>query len=209
MPRLTYKIFGGTALYPKIKALGHYPDYLWWMLRGKPVRAPHLLKQKTVLEYARRHQLRTFIESGTYQGEMIDAVLGHFDRIYSIELNPEWTAFARRRFARHSKVCILEGDSQRKIPELLSDIHEPALFWLDGGYCCWEGQNGSLNRLLVELQAILSHRVEDHIILIDDARGFTGVGGTLTAVQLAAKIEQDFPARRVAIMRDIFRITRR
>ena len=209
MPGLTHKIFGGTALYPKVKALGHYPDYFWWVLRGKPVRSPHLLKQRTVLEYGKLYRLRTFIEVGTYYGEMIDAVLAHFDRIYSIELNAELAALARRRFEGRPQIQILEGDSQRKLPELLAGIRESALFWLDGGYNMWENQRGSDDRLLVELRAILSHRVQNHTVLIDDARGFTGANGTLSAAQLAAKIERDFPTRKVAIERDILRITAR
>ena len=209
MPGLTHKIFGGTALYPKVKALGHYPDYFWWVLRGKPIRSPHLLKQRTVLEYGKLYRLRTFIEVGTYYGEMIDAVLAHFDRIYSIEVNAELAALARRRFEGRPQIHILEGDSQRKLPELLAGIGEPALFWLDGGYNLWAGQRGSDDRLLIELQAILSHRVPNHIVLLDDARGLTGQHGTLTAAQLKAKIEHEFPERQVAIERDILRITRR
>ncbi len=211
MPRLTYRIFGGMQLYPVIKALGHYPDYFWWVLRGRPVRSPHLLKQRTVLEYGRRYRLRTFVETGTYHGEMVRAVLGHFDHIYSIELNPEWAAFASRRFARHPEVRIVVGDSRRKVAELLAEITEPALFWLDAAYYGTGAQRGNLERLLAELQAILSHRQPDHVVLMDDARTFTGTGvkEALTAAQLAAKIEHDFPARTVAIERDIFRITRR
>ena len=125
MPRLTYRIFGGTALYPKIKALGHYPDYLWWVLRGKPVRSPHLLKQMTVVAYGRKHQLLTLVETGTYHGEMVNAVLGHFDRIYSIQLNPEWADFARRRFAQHPEVHIVQGSSQEKVAEVLAEMNEP------------------------------------------------------------------------------------
>ena len=211
MPRLTYRIFGGTALYPKIKALGHYPDYLWWVLRGKPVRSPHLLKQKTVLAYGKKHQLRTLVETGTYHGEMVHAALGHFDRIYSIELNPEWAAFAHRRFARHPEVHIVEGSSQQKVPEVLAGINEPSLFWLDAAYYGSGAQGGNITRLLAELQAILSHHVRGHVVLMDDARTFTGTGvdGAMTAAQLAAKIEREFPGRKVVIERDIFRITRR
>ena len=42
----------------------------------KPPRSPHLLKQKTVLEYARRYNLKTLIETGTYYGEMVAAMRG-------------------------------------------------------------------------------------------------------------------------------------
>jgi len=209
MPGLTHKLFGGTTLYPKVKALGHYPDYLWWLLRGRPVRSPHLLKQKTVVEYGRRYGFRTLVETGTYYGEMIDAALGHFDRIYSIELDPELAALARRRFSRYPEVHVVEGSSQEKVPEVLAGMGEPCLFWMDAGYYGTGAQLGNLDRLLVELRAILSHPVKDHVVLMDDARVFTGAHGGLTAAQLVSWIEQEFPGRKVSIECDIFRVAPR
>ncbi len=70
-------------IYADFKQLGHYPDYWWWKLRGQPRRIPHVIKQRTVMEYARAFGLNTLIETGTYYGEMIAAVSQRFRRIYS------------------------------------------------------------------------------------------------------------------------------
>ena len=206
MSQLTRRMFEGTSLYPKIKSLGHYPDYLWWILRGKPVRSPHLLKQKTVLEYGRRFGLRNFVETGTYHGEMVQAALRHFDRIYSVELDPKLAAFARARFERQTHVRILEGSSEVRIPEVLAELDSAALFWMDAGYYGSGAQLGNIDRLRSELNCILSH-AQQHIVLMDDARVFTGGDGKTSAAQLISEIEQRFPNRKVEIVRDIFRIS--
>ena len=89
-----------TPLYGAYKALGHYPDYWYWILRGRPSRSPHLLKQKVVREYGEKFGLKTLVETGTYYGEMVAAMKSHFDRIYSIEFVPELAERATRKFAR-------------------------------------------------------------------------------------------------------------
>src|SRR5947209_1453118 len=68
------KFLQRTPFYGAYKALGHYPDYWYWQLRGQPIRSPHLLKQRTVRDYARRYGLRVLVESGTYYGEMVAAM---------------------------------------------------------------------------------------------------------------------------------------
>src|ERR1700760_2965445 len=85
-------------IYAGFKQLGHYPDYWYWKLRGEPRRIPHLLKQRTVLEYARRFGLTTLGETGTYYGEMIAAVAGKFEQICSIELDQQLAKRAQQRF---------------------------------------------------------------------------------------------------------------
>src|SRR5208283_1757954 len=110
MSRLVRRLLG-ERVYIKFKPLGHYPDYLWWMLRGKPVRSPHLLKQRTVAEYGRRYNLRCLVETGTYYGEMVAALCQQFDQVYSIEFDPKLAEYSRVRFKNYPRVKILEGDS--------------------------------------------------------------------------------------------------
>src|ERR1051326_2569108 len=68
------KMLARTPFYGVYKSLGHYPDYWYWKLRGEPIRSPHLLKQRTVREYAQRYGLRVLVETGTYYGEMVAAM---------------------------------------------------------------------------------------------------------------------------------------
>jgi hypothetical protein len=200
------KLLQRTPFYGLYKALGHYPDYWYWQLRGKPVRSPHLLKQRTVREYAQRYQLRVLVETGTYYGEMVAAMKQDFDRIYSIEYDSQLAQRATKKFSRHAHIKILEGDSQQVVPELLKTISQPALFWLDAGYYGWAGLHGNQQRLTTELEAILRHPLKGHVILMDDARGLNGEKGAPTVAELKQRIESEFPERQVEVGYDILRI---
>ena len=202
------KLLQRTPLYGLYKALGHYPDYWYWKLRGKPVRSPHLLKQRTVREYAQKYGLRTLVETGTYYGEMVAAMKNRFDRIYSAEYNHQLAQRATKKFSRYSHIQILEGDSQQVIPEVLKSLTAPALFWLDAGYYGWAGLQGDKARLTTELEAILDQPVK-HVILMDDARGLNGQNGAPTVAELKHRIESEFPGRLVEVKYDILRITSR
>jgi len=193
--------------YGAYKALGHYPDYWYWKLRGEPVRSPHLVKQRVVREYAGRYQLRTLIETGTYYGEMIAAVKGDFDHVFSIEYDPELARRAARRFAADGWVHILEGDSAKVLPKLLESISKPALFWLDAGYWGWADLARDPERLSVEVEAALSHPVKGHVVLMDDARMLDGRNGAPTFEQLRSRIAMRFPGHRVELGHDVIRIT--
>jgi hypothetical protein len=203
------KLLRGTPFYGAYKSLSHYPDYWYWKLRANPVRSPHLLKQRTVVEYARKYDLRTLVETGTYYGEMVAAVKQSFDQIFSIELDPALARAATRKFERDPRIRILEGDSARLLPELLKSITKPALFWLDAGYWGWENLERDPQRLSVEVESILAHSVKGHVVLMDDARCLDGQNGALTIAALQGRIAARFPDRAFEVKHDIVRITPR
>ncbi len=190
-----------TAIYAELMQLGHHPDYWWWKLRGEPRRIPHVVKQRTVLEYARDYGLSTLVETGTYYGEMIAAVAPRFRRMYSIEIDPALVRLAQRRFRKLPHVTIAEGNSARLVPQLLQELHGPCLWWLDAGYCGWAGESSDSSRLGIELDAILADREHAHVILMDDADGVVGLN------DLIASIETNYPNREVTVMRNIIRVT--
>ena len=196
-----------TPFYGLYKSIGHYPDYWYWKLRGEPQRSPHLVKQRAVLEYARRYDLRTLVETGTYYGEMVAAMKHHFDEIHSVEYDSRLAERAQKKFARWRHIHILEGDSQRVVPELLQLLRRPALFWLDAGYYGWAGLEGDKQRLTTELESILRHPIHQHVILMDDARGLNGQNGAPTVGQLTERIAAQFPGRDIEVRHDILRIT--
>lgn len=201
------KLLRNLPLYGAYKALGHYPDYWYWRMRGRPVRSPHLVKQRAVREYAQRYRLQTLIETGTYYGEMVAAVRTAFDRIYSIELDPELARRAARRFADSPHVHILEGDSQNLLPQLLESISEPALFWLDAGYWGWLNMARDPERLSVEVESALSHPTKGHVVLMDDARMLDGHNCAPTFEELRTLLTARFPGRRIELIDDIIRVT--
>jgi hypothetical protein len=205
--RALRKFLRRTPWYGLCKRLGHYPDYWYWRLRGKPLRSPHLLKQRTVREYGRKYGLRILIETGTYYGEMISAMKNSFDRIYSVESDSRLARRAARIFVRNSKIKILEGDSREVLPALLKSLAQPALFWLDAGYYGWAGLPSDKSRLSVELESIFRHTVKGHVILMDDAHSLDGKNGALTVPELKSRIDSEFPGHKVEVEYDILRIT--
>jgi hypothetical protein len=161
-----------------------------------------------VREYGEKYGLKTLVETGTYYGEMVAAMKGCFDQIYSIEYVPELADRARKKFERYPHIRISCGDSRVVMPEVLAMLQGPALFWLDAGYYGWVGKQGDQQRLSAELEMILSHP-HPHIILLDDARGLTGQNGIPSVADVKSYVESKFPQRQVDVQFDILRVTRR
>ncbi len=146
-----------------------------WEASGKPVPAPHVVKQAVVEMYARKYHVRVLVETGTYKGAMVTACKNQFGKIISIELDRELYEKAKALFAADSHISICLGDSSELLPELLEAINVPCLFWLDGHYSGGVTAKSRLSTpIMEELKCIFSHNIKSHIILIDDARCFTG-----------------------------------
>jgi hypothetical protein len=174
-----------------------------WRLKGCPVPPPHIVKQHAIREYQNRYNCRIFIETGTYLGEMIEAQKKHFNKIYSIELSPKLYKEAARRFRNYSNVTILFGDSGKVLPEILKDVDEGVIFWLDGHYSAGVTAKGEKEcPVLEELDAIFSSRM-NHIILIDDARFFTGSGDFPSIGELEAFVKKRSDSYHFSIENDI------
>ena len=105
-----------------------------WRARGRPLPPPHVVKQLAILGYQRARRFRTLIETGTFTGEMVDAMRPHFDRIISIEMSPHLYEAVSRRFAGDARILLVRGDSATELPRVLEALDHPALFWLDGHF---------------------------------------------------------------------------
>ena len=116
--------------------------------------------------------LRTFVETGTYQGDSVRAVLPMFEELHTIEVSEELHGEAAAALEGEEKVQVHLGRSQEILPRLVAGRTDPTMFWLDAHWCSDEsGEEGSQCPLLDELAAIGPlHR--DSVVLIDDARLF-------------------------------------
>lgn len=123
---------------------------------------------------------RTFIETGTAAGEgIMSALEAGFERIISIEANPDVFVKACKRFRDNDRVTNILGDSGVVLPDILRGIDEPATFWLDAHWSTGEPDLGpAVNKcpILYDLRGIGQHAVKNHIILIDDIRYFRSGG---------------------------------
>lgn len=156
----------------------------WLTDRTRPPPPP--VKQWIVRKYGRRHGLNILVETGTYQGEMIAATKRSFTRIISVELDAALNRQARRRFLSDPHVELHQGDSATVLRDISSEVLEPCLFWLDAHYSEGATARSDLDTpIMAELAAVVGRNEPGDIILIDDARLFTGRGDypTLKSVE--------------------------
>jgi len=178
-----------------------------WVAQGYPVPPPHIVKQKTLRAYAQRFNLRVLVETGTFLGDMVEALRRDFTKIYSIELDPRLYARARRRFATYQHISIIEGDSGVELAHIVDGLNEPALFWLDGHYSAGATARGSTESpIWNELQQILTSQVRGHVILIDDARCFGRDPGYPMLDEIRHYVASIWPAAQWIVTDDIIRI---
>jgi hypothetical protein len=178
-----------------------------WEQEGAIGAMPNLGKQQVVIEYIRKLSPSVFIETGTYKGKMVYAVMPYMDRIYSIELDETHYQNARRRFAGYPEIHILQGQSGDVLPQVLKNIDEPCLFWLDAHYSGGSTAKGDVETpIMQEMECVLRHpRVEDHVILIDDANCFTGENDYPTLESLERLIREIQPNWIFEVSNDIIR----
>lgn len=143
-----------------------------WIADGRPVPPPHVVKQHIVRSYAMDYGLDTLVETGTYLGTMVEAQRKYFKQIYSIELSKDLHARAVKRFKKYDHIHLIQGDSSHALSMI--DLTGPALFWLDGHYSGGITAHGDKECPILEELEHIEKSPFDNVILIDDARLFTG-----------------------------------
>ena len=137
-----------------------------------PEAPPYEVKRDFITRKGRENNLGVFVETGTFKGEMLDAQLGSFKRLISIELSDELYRAACKHFSGSPKIELVCGDSGVKLAEVVKSVNEPALFWLDAHYSVGiTAGSGSDAPIFKELSCLAGRKFRD-IILIDDARLF-------------------------------------
>lgn len=166
-----------TPLYPALRTLlrrkREAKEVAGWERRGRTLPPPHRVKQTVLKQLARQYGLTVFIETGTFDGDMVDALKGSFSQIYSIELSPRLHERAKVWFQGRSHIRLLQGDSATILRSLVEKLTVPALFWLDAHYSAGITAKGEVDTpILAELTHILAAPDLGHVIVIDDARAF-------------------------------------
>lgn len=159
---------------------------------------PYELKREILHSYKDHYALKIFIETGTFFGDTVEYFKNSFKKVYSIELAEELAKKAQKRFEHDRQVKIIQGDSGTVLKGILKDIDEPVLFWLDGHYSSEffvgdqfikTARTDKDTPIVEELNTILSSPL-DHVILIDDARGFDGLGDYPSIASIRRKVRK-------------------
>ena len=131
-------------------------------------------RRAVIIDYAQRYGIRTFVETGTADGSTTAAMVPYFDKLHTIEIDEGMYLSAIQQFNYlDGKVGCWYGDSAVRLPELVSQLTAPALFWLDGHYCGGPTRGSLDSPVVSELDACFK-APQGSVILIDDARLFGG-----------------------------------
>ncbi len=175
-----------------------------WKATGKQLPTPHEIKQVIIENYQRASGYKTLIETGTYMGDMVAAQKNNFDTIYSIELSKQFWQRASIRFKKYPHIKIVYGDSGKVLYHLTKDLTTPAIFWLDGHYSAGHTAKGEKEcPILEEIDAITKNAAFKHILLIDDARLFTGNNDYPTLNYLTNYLKSKHSGYEIAVKDDV------
>ena len=177
MNLLMKKIITKTPLYDSLRNLvirrRELKQLADWERNGRPIPPPHIVKQQTLKTISKRYGLKILVETGTYYGDMVEAMKDVFNQLYSIELSTELYKKAKKRFKGEKHIELICGDSGLELMNLMSKIDQPTLFWLDGHYSAGVTAKGEKDTpIYEELNHILNSTDKGHVIIIDDARCF-------------------------------------
>jgi len=190
----------------KVRLRKEMNQVIEWERQGKLGPPPHRVKQLAIEYYQKKYNISILIETGTYLGDMINAQLKFFEKIYSIELGEDLWKKAVKRFEKNKHVTIIHGDSGKVFINLIPKINAKAIFWLDGHYSAGITAKGEKNcPIYEELNEIFKSKLQ-HILLIDDARCFNGEGDYPTIQRLSEYILSRNSKSKIEIKDDIIRI---
>lgn len=164
-----------------------------WQNAGKPLPPPHIVKQKTILEFKQKFGIDILVETGTYRGAMIAAQAQNFKQIYSIEIDKSLHAAAQERFRDSTHINLIHGDSGTQLKNIVNELQKPAIFWLDGHYSGGvTGKSDIETPINAELETVLNS-AQKHIVIIDDARDFNGQKDYPTLETVAQFVKNGYP----------------
>jgi hypothetical protein len=158
---------------------------------------PYELKREIMESYRDKYKLKILIETGTFFGDTVEYFKNKFEKVYSIELAEDLAKKAQKRFENDANVKIIHGDSGTVLKSLVKEIKEPVLFWLDGHYSSEffvgdefikTARTDKDTPIEEELNAVLGAGI-NHVILIDDARGFNGLGDYPSISSIKRKVK--------------------
>ena len=180
-----------------------------WKKNGRQIPIPHIAKQEIIQYYQKYYNCDILVETGTYLGEMVEAQLSNFKKIYSIELGMNLWENAVKKFKNQPHVELLQGDSGKVLYKITEKLNSTAIFWLDGHYSSGITARGETDcPIFGEIDAIFSFKDLNHILLIDDARLFNGEGDYPTIEQLNNYILSKNKDYKLVVKDDVIRFVK-
>lgn len=178
-------------------------SYPIWKLKGCPAPDNHLYKKSRIRRLVEQHHCDTFLETGTFYGQMVNFARGEFKKVISIEIYQPFHCENAAQFAHDPNVHILLGDSGKNLPNAIAIATGRILFWLDGHYSGeGTGIGEKVSPIIEELRLISKAGRKGDCIVIDDRRLFTGDDGYPTIEETMHELHEIDPSYVISVDRD-------
>jgi len=125
-----------------------------------------------VLSLQKQYAIQTFIETGTYYGGTSTWASDHFSKVITIENSKAIHEKTAAKYKHITNIDFLFGHSLEHLKNIVANLKEPALFWLDAHWSGGETYGINDECPLIEELRIINDSKINHIVLIDDARMF-------------------------------------
>jgi hypothetical protein len=149
-------------------------EFRTWEAREFAPPSPSIIKQACVLRNGLKRA--TWVETGTYLGEMTRKLAQVGEMVYSIEPEPTLFANAQKYFQGSKNVEIINGLSEEVLPNLLPKLRGDISFWLDAHFSGGQTHRGPLDTpISKELDAISANlgTMTGVVVMVDDIRLFS------------------------------------
>ncbi|MGH7954183.1 MAG: hypothetical protein ACREFE_20000 [Limisphaerales bacterium] len=161
-------------------------------------------KRLMIIHFSRKWGIKNLVETGTFEGGMVESQRENFNTIATIELGDKLYESAKQRFAAYDHIHVLHGDSGTMLAEAITLVEGPTLFWLDAHYSRGVTAHGDAETpILKELSIIAARKQADDVILIDDARLFGLRLGYPRLARVRKLVAQHWPAYSFKVESDI------
>lgn len=142
-----------------------------------PLNGDHFAKQE-FLNLRDRFKISTVVELGSCFGSTSLWMAKNFEKVITVEINPEYAAIAKERFERDetTNVHLIIGDTVNVLPEILSNTTEATMVFVDSH---WLSHCPMLDELRIIADANIKPVIVIHDFLIPDEPelGYDSYGG--------------------------------
>lgn len=179
-----------------------WTDLPGWFQWGRKTAPSRSIKERNLIDCAEEGGHRIFVETGTRGATTLVNINEHFHKMYSVELLQDCYEACLKKVLNakiDDKTRLYQGDSAEKLKDILPEIKEPALFWLDAH----AGKDAT--PIMAELDLVLQTNLR-HTIVIDDSRYFGTQEAYPTIDEVKVKVKEYQPNARIDIKFDSIRI---
>lgn len=130
------------------------------------------IPKKLVCLIREHFSIEIFVETGTFRGKTSRWAAGIFREVKTIENSRLLFESASEALKNYRNILLLYGNSPLQLSKVISEISEPALFWLDAHWCGGSTYGEADPCPLLDEIKVIKQSGYNHILMIDDARFF-------------------------------------